>query len=322
MVTMKRGLGLVLCAVWAVAGTGGASLSWLWEVEAARPCPATGGTVVQFQVPEGSPTTVSLSVSATPPRMVSLAPLALPGGGAPASSGWGTVTTVYTFTPPPGSAGREVEIVYRAAADGVAPVDLRITVRIGPPNPSCTLPPPSPATSLHAARLYWEAGRPITWADFWGEPPPDRDPQAAAGIALALEYSLTLATGREGAVWRARIASSTVTAAMERDRSWALSGRRTVAGLSHEQRHFDLAEAYRRLLAAQLPGIVGTGTTEADANRDLLSQAAAAFRDVNDRHASLQAQYDRETDHGRDDLRQGEWERRIAAWLLAPSSLP
>ncbi|HPD06318.1 MAG TPA: DUF922 domain-containing protein [Candidatus Bipolaricaulis sp.] len=321
---MKRGLGLVLCAVWAVVGTGQgeASLSWSWAVTVGQPCPAAGGTVVQFQIPEGSPTTVSLSVSATPPRTISLVPLALPGGRASASSGWGTATTVYTFTPPPGSAGQEVEIVYRAAVEGVAPVDLRITLKIGAPSPSCALPPPPPTASHPTARLYWDAGRPITWADFWGEPPPDRDPQAAAGIALALEYSLTLATGREGAVWRARVASSTVTAAMERDRSWALSDRRTAAGLSHEQRHFDLAEAYRRLLAAQLPGIVGTGATEADAHQDLLAQAAAAFRDVNDRHGSIQAQYDRETDHGRNALRQAEWERRIAAWLLAPSSLP
>lgn len=316
---MRRCLAFLLCALWAAAATGQdtVSLRWSWELQPAGSCAATGSTL-HCRVQEGSPATIFLSVSVTPARMVHLAPLDLPRGwsAASASSGWGMATASYSFIPPVGSAGQRVEIVYRAATDGLAPVDLRIALDIEAASPCCVLPPgPTAATPTTNARLYWDANRPLGWDDFWAPPPPDRDPSAAAGIAIALEYKLTAAVERVGTTWRARIESLTVTAAMERDRSWALPDRRTAAGLNHEQRHFDLAEAYRRLLEALLRPLVGTGTTAAEAQENLRAQAEATFRQVRDRHASAQARYDRETSHGRDATRQAEWDKLIASWL-------
>jgi len=324
---MRRWLGLMMGALGVASALGlgqsAVTLRWSWEVQAASSCFSDRGTFLQCQVPEGSPAAVSLSVSVDPARTVHVAPVSLPTGW-PAispSSGWGTVTMLYAFTPPPGSAGRRVEIAYRVWADGVAPLDLKVAVDVSAPQPSCPLPLPSsePTTRLGTqARVPWSADRRITWDDFWAPPPPDRDPQAAAAIATLIEYQLEPAVAQEGANWRARVGSLTVTAAMERDRSWAVPDRRTPAGLQHEQRHFDLAEAYRRLLESELRGIVTTGRTASEAMQKLLHLAEAIFQEMTERHSAAQAQYDRETNHGRDAARQREWDRRIAGWLLDP----
>ncbi len=318
--------GFALALSLAVSGAQAAvSLHVSWEVRATGACSATGSTLLQCRVPEGTPASILLSVSATPAQEVALTPLAVPPG-FPAGegvSGWGTATARYAFTPPLGSAGRRVEIVYRASTSGVAPLDVRIVLDIQAPSLSCSAPlPAASVTPGTESRLYWSADRPITWADFWASPPPGRDPRALAGIAMALEYHLIAVAEREAGTWRARPTSLTVTNAMERSRSWALPAPRTEAALLHEQRHFDLAEVYRRILESALRGLVGTGRTAQEAEQDLFARAEEVFRSVNDRHSQVQARYDRETDHGRDAARQAEWDRNIASWLIDPGLAP
>lgn len=321
---MRRCLVFAVCALWAAAlgwSQGVVTLRWSWEVQAALSCSSGGGTSLECQVPEGSLASVSLSVSADPARTVHVSPVVLPSGwpAGSSSSGWGTVNAIYAFTPPPGSAGRRVEIVYRAWADGVPPLDLKVAVDIAPPSASCALQLTAPAVPPGTqGRLFWSADRPITWSDFWALPPADRDPLDAAGIAMLLEYQLVPAVVQEGTIWRARVGSLSATVAMERDRSWALPDRQTPAGLNHEQKHFDLAEAYRRLLERSLWGISGTGGSASEAMQNLLLLAEAIFQEVTDRHSASQTQYDRETDHGRNAARQEQWDRTIAGWLRDP----
>ncbi len=321
---MMSRLGFVGCALWVAVvfgwGQTAVTLRWSWEVQAASSCFSSGGTFLQCQVSEGSSALVSLSVSADPARTVHVAPVAVPTGwpAGSSSSGWGTVTTLYAFTPPPGSAGRRVEIVYRTWTDGVPPLDLKVAVDIAASSSSCALQASAPTGPLETqTRLLWSS-RPITWDDFWAPSPPGRDPQAAAAIAMVLQYQMVPVVAQEGPSWRARVDSLTVTAAMERDRSWALPDRRTPAGLLHEQRHFDLAEAYRRFLERSLRGISGTGSSASEAMQSLLRLAESVFQEVLGRHSATQTQYDRETNHGRDAARQDEWERKISSWLLDP----
>ncbi|MFH1609372.1 MAG: hypothetical protein ABID40_01925, partial [Candidatus Bipolaricaulota bacterium] len=73
---------------------------------------------------------------------------------------------------------------------------------------------------------------------------------------------------------------------------------------------------------ASLSAVVGVGPTDQVAERDFLAKAEAVFQRVQDRNSEVQAQYDRETDHGRDAARQAEWDKRITAWLLDPRLAP
>lgn len=303
---------LLLLLVGALAPAQPLTLSWSWEVRGAGPC-AGGSTVFQCQVAEGASAEVVLTVTVSPTRAVSLAPVAVPAGWplGPAVSGMGKAQARYAFTPPPGTAGREVEIVWRTWADGVPPVDLRLSLAI-------TRPAPCPAATEprrpEESRLPWSS-RPVEWSDFWAPPPPDRDPTAGAAIATALEYRLTAGVERVGGVWQARVVSLETGAFMDRDRSWALPEVRTPSALLHERRHFDLTELYRRLLEMALRGLAALGPTADAALGNLLAQAEQAFREVSARHSAAQSRYDRETAHGRDAARQAEWDARISAWL-------
>ncbi len=328
--TARRGIWafLALAFGWgAVGAQGAASLHVAWEVRGGSACSASGDTLLHCEVPEGAPASIVLTVSATPAQAVTLAPLAVPPGFpvAEGAAGWGTATARYVFTPPPGSAGRRVEIAYRAIAAGVASLDLKIVLDIRVPSAACSSSSPAAVASSGAeSRLYWSADRPITWADFWASPPLDRDPHALARIAMALEYRLSAVAERDAGTgtWKARPASLTVTNSMERDRSWALPTPRTGAALGHEQRHFDLAEVYRRVLESALRGLVATGRTAQEAEQNLFARAEEVFRSANDRHSQVQARYDREADHGRDAQGQAEWDRRIVSWLLDPRLAP
>ncbi|MCX7751003.1 MAG: DUF922 domain-containing protein [Candidatus Bipolaricaulota bacterium] len=309
---MRRGALLLLPLALAGAVAPAATLSWSWEVRGAGPCTGSGSSL-QCQLPEGAPVELVLTVAVSPAQGVSLAPVAVPAGWpiGPAVSGVGKVQAQYAFTPPTGTAGRQVEIVYRAWGDGIPPVDLRLSLVITRPIAPCTSPQPIRSGE---ARLPWSA-RPIAWSDFWAPPPPDRDPAAAAAIATALEYRLTAGVHQVGGTWQARVDSLETSAFMDRDRSWALPDARTPSALRHEQRHFDLAELYRRVLERSLRGLAVTGSTAEAALQNLLALAGEVFRAVSARHSAVQSRYDQETAHGRDAARQAEWDAQIAAWL-------
>lgn len=321
---MKRCLASVAAVLWVSVlawGQGAVTLHWSWEVQPAASCVSNAGTILLCQVPEGTSTSVVLSISADPLRTVHVMPVAAPFGWpmGSSSSGWGTARTLYAFTPPPGSAGRRVEIVYRTWADGISPLELRLAVDVQATRAPCALQPSAPTDQLGtAARLPWSADRPITWDDFWAPPPLDRNSQAAAAIAMRIEYELMPTAVQEGREWRARAGSLAVTLAMERGRSWALLDRRTSPGLRHEQLHFDLAEAYRRLLEVSLRGVSAIGSTASEAGRNLIRLAESISQEILERHSAAQAQYDLDTKHGRDASRQEEWDRTIVGWLLSP----
>lgn len=187
--------------------------------------------------------------------------------------------------------------------------------------------PPSPANPEEPAVLVWSQERPLQWEDFWGHPPEERGKKEAANIALVLEYAAAWEVFYDGIMknWGARLTQFTSRAYMDRSRSWVLPHHRTPALLQHEQGHFDLLEVFRRVLEKELRGLVGVfvrGETKEAAEQRLKELLARVYARVWQAHACWQARYDRDTDHGRDEVRQREWERRIARWLQDPAALP
>jgi hypothetical protein len=322
-------LALACALLGAVAVAQGAvNLRFSGEIRAAGPCSTVAGEVF-CSLPEGSAGSLTLVATATPVRTVHIALVSFPRGwpGASAVSGWGTATAQYAFTPPAGSAGQRVELVFQARADGVAPVELRVVLDItAPAVASCEARPPlgGVSTATESPTLDWDSARPLVWSDFWAPPPLDPAHPKAAEIAMSLLYTVEHSAARDPATgaWRAHASSLVVRNAMERDRSWVAPGHATPAVLNHEQRHFDLNEVYRRVLLTLLGTVTGSGRTAQAAKADFQSQAEAIFQRVTGLNAEMQARYDRETDHGRDAARQAEWDKRIANWLLDPRLAP
>ncbi|HIQ00080.1 TPA: hypothetical protein EYH33_06030, partial [Candidatus Bipolaricaulota bacterium] len=137
------------------------------------------------------------------------------------------------------------------------------------------LVPPEPVRLLPAPGIPWAPGG-LSWADFRGPPPPGHGEEAAR-IHIVLSYRLSPRVVQHGEGWRATLPPEGVLARciMDPVRSWVRPGAEGQALLAHEQGHFDLAEAYRRLLVAELVGLAAGGPSPDAAQAALLARATA-----------------------------------------------
>jgi hypothetical protein len=155
--------------------------------------------------------------------------------------------------------------------------------------------------------IPWASRRPLTWADFRG-----RAPDQPGVVAAETAYTILHGVRCAGSTFEFRV----VAAFRPRD-SWV---RQSILGapadaaraLRHEQTHFDLAEVHARRMRryfAELiaPCRLSTGDLAASADRMDRDERAA------------QAQYDADTDHGRDAAQQARWNKTVSDDLLALS---
>src|SRR4029453_673466 len=99
-----------------------------------------------------------------------------------------------------------------------------------------------------------------------------------------------------------KLTSYHVYAAFRKNESWIKTKNENV--LSHEQLHFDIAEAFSRKLykkAAELKNEAG----------DIPKEAKALFKKVNDECDRVQQQYDDESAHGTKEKEQAAWKKKI-----------
>lgn len=151
--------------------------------------------------------------------------------------------------------------------------------------------------------VFYDPARPLTWADFTGQPRPKG--QYAASVFPGFAYQ-----GRprvRNGVVELELILSVFTV---RSSSWVAPGQQTSYNLNHEQRHFDLvrlvAERFRRKATPD-------SLTVEDYNSILQLQYLKSFTEMN----HLQDQYDAETHGGLDAAAQERWNRRIDADLRA-----
>ena len=146
-----------------------------------------------------------------------------------------------------------------------------------------------------APPIPWSATRRLTMADFQGRPKPyDR---------LA---ALTAADLKANAACRDFVFSATVTATFDPNTSWFQNPKTaSEALLRHEQLHFDITEAYARLMRQKL----AIFAAKADCNKlqPAFNNVTKALYAEWDRE---QNRYDAETGHGLNAVRQASWEKQ------------
>jgi len=148
---------------------GGIRLQFSGQVLVAGTCSAPvqlapGVSQIQCQVPEGVAGTIELTATRTPAGAVNVRAERVPFGWpnslwtqqlgqwvdsrSSVASGWGTITAQYRFAPPAGSAGRQVELRFKAWTAGViGELELRVILDIvrgvtpTPPPTELTTPP-------------------------------------------------------------------------------------------------------------------------------------------------------------------------------------
>ncbi|SNC76149.1 hypothetical protein SAMN06265337_3239 [Hymenobacter gelipurpurascens] len=145
--------------------------------------------------------------------------------------------------------------------------------------------------------VFYDPARPLTWADFTGQPRPKGRFAASVFPGFAYQGRPRVRNG----VVELELILSVFTV---RSSSWVAPGQQTAYNLNHEQRHFDLvrlvAERFRRKATPD-------SLTVEDYNSILQLQYLKSFTEMN----HLQDQYDAETHGGLDVAAQERWNRRI-----------
>lgn len=143
--------------------------------------------------------------------------------------------------------------------------------------------------------INWQAGRKLTWNDYYGKPDPASDAAASTATYLGIEYSFSNNNF-----------NYKITCSFSKNKSWVRYKNDFV--LSHEQGHFDITELFARKLNKAM--------SEYHFNRNTYRKDLdKIYQDILDEKDNMQDQYDHETNFSRNKEKQIEWLKKIEKML-------
>ena len=151
------------------------------------------------------------------------------------------------------------------------------------------------AQSKSEELIEWSANRRLTWNDYKAKPEPGSGAAASTTTYLGIEYDFS------GGGFSFKISSS-----FSRDRSWGQNKSEYILG--HEQGHFDIAEIFARRLNKEMSEYEYNQTSYP---QDLKKIYEEVMKDKED----MQNEYDDETDHSINRVKQAEWLKKIEKML-------
>ena len=153
-----------------------------------------------------------------------------------------------------------------------------------------------------AQNIAWKAGQLLTWDDFKGPP------NAASPYYAFTQYAFGYT---EHADKSGRSVIS-VSCAFDPSKSWKKTDKKLTAELLlHEQLHFYAAEVYARKMRKAFGEYAGTHTRGTSTGAELNK----IFQQLNNECTAYQGQYDKETDHSKNQEQQDLWRAKITADL-------
>jgi hypothetical protein len=152
-----------------------------------------------------------------------------------------------------------------------------------------------------AGSFVWSPTRPLTWSDFRGRPNMTSPMTATSSYVIGYEARCV------GDTFSFRVESHFLPT-----QSWVkpehLLDRASERTLQHERTHFDLSEVQARRARQGLAALASPCALPDDARDNLM-------RPYLKDDAGVQAQYDRETVHGTQLAKQGQWDEQVRRWL-------
>lgn len=143
--------------------------------------------------------------------------------------------------------------------------------------------------------IDWTPSRKLVWSDFKGSPDPASTNAALTNSSIHAEFG-----------FNNKKLTHSIKCRFDKQRSW---GRiKTDYILNHEQGHFNIAEIHARMLHKELGEYeFNPKTVNKDINR--------IYEQVMKLHVTTQKNYDLQTNHSLDSLKQKEWDGKITARL-------
>jgi hypothetical protein len=151
-------------------------------------------------------------------------------------------------------------------------------------------------TEQHDDTVYYDPVRPLVWADFRES---RRDAKFAAEVFPSFGYDQY--TEVENGIINVDLFMKVF---MVKSASWVSPVGRTDYNLNHEQRHFDLV----KIIAQRFKSKLLAEKLNPDNYQGVINfEYLAFYREMN----RLQKEYDEETSHGKSQINQALWDRRI-----------
>lgn len=153
-------------------------------------------------------------------------------------------------------------------------------------------------TEITNDTINWTPDYQLTWQDFRG--PVDPASRGVAATHSGLISNASLAPDNTVRI--------TVRAVFLRSSSWVKQEGRTADVLRHEQGHFDITEIYARKANDAFSNHTFT-------RKNFDKDVGRIFNKFVEESNRLQQQYDLETNHSINEVKQKEWNEKIAGWL-------
>lgn len=154
-----------------------------------------------------------------------------------------------------------------------------------------------PAFSQNADEIYWSEDRKLTWKDFKAPPPRYTEDAALTVTNLKNHYSSDYVT-----------IDLEIRAIFKPLKSWVREEGKTDAILKHEQVHFDIVELFARKLRKKL---LQASFSHSTFKKEIDALVKKHWEDCNE----FQSDYDGETDHSKNAVKQKEWEEKVSRML-------
>lgn len=146
--------------------------------------------------------------------------------------------------------------------------------------------------------IYYDFNRQLTWKDFQGKP----DASSPGGAVTASGFASNSQMNYDGKTVNLDIGIYTF---FTKNDSWKKANINSDYHLLHEQHHFDIT----RLSTEKLLADISSAHFTKENYRALLS---SIFEKAYNDNSTLQQQYDKETNHSIDTVKQQEWNDKIA----------
>lgn len=158
----------------------------------------------------------------------------------------------------------------------------------------------TPLEVNNSNRIAWEKNYELDWDDFNGR----ANRTSSLDAYTMLGISLEVIGQKDGKV------DMGVFGYFEKNKSWVKPGEKTVHLLSHERKHFDLCEVYRRKLIKKLE------TKKSYDYESFSSEVGKMFNENFEQYTKEQERYDEETHHSQKKELQIKWNKFITKELL------
>jgi len=151
-----------------------------------------------------------------------------------------------------------------------------------------------------AVKMQWNENRQLTWDDFRGVPDLDGGYVASTNSGMSFSFSYKVKEGKMTMEYE-------ILCNFYPELSWYKPDLVTDYILKHEQTHFDISELYTRKLRKAMEETSFSNNPKEEVNE--------LYQKMENARRQLQAKYDSETDHSKNEPVEIQWRRFVAKEL-------